>query len=73
MPKRTINRQAAELSLKVKKELVKSAKNGGSIVEMAKKHQLDYAVVQSLLWQENALTLQGTKTIITRRLKSLSM
>ena len=40
-------------------------------MEIAKRQKLDYGVVQALLWEQGTLPWQGSKAIITRRLRSL--
>ena len=68
---KTINDQAAALSNELKTQLIQLARDGKSIGYIAKTHGLDYAVVQTYLWQSGNLPWRGAKTIITRRLKAL--
>ena len=59
MPNTTIKDKAASLSEKVKKQLIDGAYNGESITTMSEKFNIDYHVIQHLLWQSGTLPWQG--------------
>ncbi len=71
MPRVTINDKVAGLSDAVKQKLEQRARDGESISAMAGEFGLDYAIVQTYLWNAGTLPWRGAKVIITRRLRSL--
>ena len=71
MAQRSVQSRIASLSTQQRKRISKMAVSGSSIGEIAKRYQLDYGVVQSVLWEEGTLPWQGAKSLITRRLRSL--
>ena len=71
MARVTVADKVAALPEDLRQRISQMAREGASIVEIAKRHKLDYAVVQTLLWQQGTLPWQGSKAIITRRLRSL--
>ncbi len=71
MPRRTVRDKVAALSVGRRQGISQMARRGRSIVEIADRYKLDYGVVQRLLWDNGTLPWQGSKAIITRRLRSL--
>ena len=71
MPRRTVRDRVAALPARQKQAISQMAQGGRSIVEIARRYELDYSVVQALLWEQETLPWQGSKAIITRRLRSL--
>lgn len=71
MAKTTVNDKIKALSDDIKQELIDGAVAGKSIIEMSRKFSVKYSVVQTLLWQSGTLPWQGSKVIISRRLRSL--
>ena len=71
MEKQSVQSRVANLSKTQTTRISKMAMSGSSIGEIAKRYKLDYAVVQSVLWEEDTLPWQGAKSLITRRLRSL--
>lgn len=71
MTKKTVNQKMDDLSKDSKEKLNQLARDGKSITYIVGRTKLDYAVVQTCLWQNGNLPWQGSKTIITRRLNSL--
>ena len=71
MAKRSVQSRVANLPKAQKNRISRMALSGRSIVEIAEKHKLDFGVVQSVLWEQGTLTLQGSKSLISRRLRSL--
>ena len=71
MPRVTVRDKVAALSPERTRQISQMAQEFHSIVEIAKKHELDYVVVRTLLWDQGTLSLQGAKSIITRRLRKL--
>lgn len=71
MPRRTVRDRVAALPARQKQAISQMARGGRSIVEIARRYKLDYSVVQALLWEQETLPWQGSKAIITRRLRSL--
>ncbi len=71
MPRRTVRDKIAALSVGRRQGISQMARRGRSIVEIADRYKLDYGVVQRLLWDKGTLPWQGSKAIITRRLRSL--
>ena len=71
MPRRTVRDRVAALPARRKQAISQMARGGRSIVEIASRYKLDYGVVQALLWEQETLPWQGSKAIITRRLRSL--
>ena len=69
--KQSVQSRVASLSKTQTTRISKMAMSGSSIGEIAKRYKLDYAVVQSVLWEEGTLPWQGAKSLITRRLRSL--
>jgi len=69
MAKLTINEKARAIPEPKKRQISDFISTGKSIVDICKKLNLDYSVVQTFLWQEGTLPWQGAKTIITRRLQ----
>ncbi len=71
MPRRTVRDRVAALPARRRQAISQMARGGRSIVEIADRYKLDYGVVQRLLWDKGTLPWQGSKAIITRRLRSL--
>ncbi len=71
MAKRSVQSRVARLSKARKNQISRMAMSGRSIVEIAEKYNLDYGVVQTVLWEQGTLSLQGSKSLISRRLRSL--
>ena len=71
MAKRSVQSRVARLPKTKKSRISKMAMSGRSIVEIAERHKLDYGVVQAVLWEQGTLSLQGSKSLISRRLRSL--
>ena len=67
----TVRDRVAALADSQKQQICQMARDGHSIVEIADRFKLDYGVVQALLWAQGTLPWQGSKAIITRRLRSL--
>lgn len=68
---RTIKDIVAALPDDTKNRLSRRARDGESITAISGDEELDYAVVQTHLWESGTLPWQGAKTVITRRLKTL--
>ncbi len=71
MAKRSVQSRVASLPKAQKTRISRMALSGRSIVEIAERHKLDFGVVQAVLWEQGTLTLQGSKSLISRRLRSL--
>lgn len=71
MSKSPINEKVNLLSAEKRQKLIDGAVAGESITEMSKRLGVEFSVAQRLLWQSGTLPWQGSKTIITRRLRSL--
>ena len=71
MSKSPINEKVNLLSAEKRQKLIDGAVAGESINEMSKRLGVEFSVAQRLLWQSGTLPWQGSKTIITRRLRSL--
>ena len=71
MARVTVNDMVNALSDDVRQELIDAAIAGKSITEMSRSLNVEYHVVQRLLWQSGTLPWQGAKVIISRRLRSL--
>ncbi len=71
MAKRTVRSIVAKLPKPKKRQISEMARKGRSIVEIADRHRLDHGVVQAVLWEQGTLSLQGSKSLISRRLRSL--
>ncbi len=71
MAKKNVRNKLASMPSAQKKRISRMAQDGRSIVEIADKHKLDYGIVQAVLWQQGTLSLQGSKSLISRRLRSL--
>ena len=71
MAKITVNDRVNALSDEVRQELIDGAIAGKSITEMSTRFNVEYHVVQRLLWQSGTLPWRGAKTIISKRLVSL--
>lgn len=71
MAKASVHDTVAELPKSQREQMSQMALAGRSIVEIAKKYKLDYGVVRTVLWQQGTLSWQGSKTIITSRLRAL--
>ncbi len=71
MRRRTVRDRVAALPVRRRQAISQMARGGRSIVEIANRYKLDYGVVQTLLWERETLPWQGSKAIITRRLRSL--
>ena len=71
MARTTVNDKVNALSDDVRQELIDAAMAGKSITEMSRRLNVEYPVVQRLLWQSGTLPWRGAKIIISRRLRSL--
>ena len=71
MAKLNVRGRAANLSESTRDELIKAAESGETITSMSKRLRVDYDVVQTLLWDAGTLPWQGSKRIISLRLRSL--
>ena len=71
MAKLTLRGRVSNLSKEKQDELVNAASNGETITSMSQRLNVDYEIVQTLLWDAGTLPWQGAKSIISRRLKSL--
>ena len=67
MARTTVNDKINALSDDVKLELIDGAKAGESMTEMSARLNVEYSVVQTLLWQSGTLPWRGAKSIISRR------
>lgn len=71
MARDTVRDKVAALPEGQKQQISQMAREGASIVEIVGRYKLEYNVVNTLLWEQGTLPWQGSKTIITRRLRSL--
>lgn len=69
MAKITLSEKVKAIPEPKKQQIRELIGTGKSIVDICRRLNLDYPVVQTFLWQEGTLPWQGAKTIITRRLK----
>ncbi len=71
MARVTVRDKVAALPESKKQRISQMAREGAAIGKIAGKYKLDYVVVQTLLWEQGTLPWRGSKSIITRRLRSL--
>ena len=71
MAKMTMKQKIEAISDKKREQLIQAALDRESIISMSNRLNVDYAAVQTLLWQSGTLPWQGAKAVITRRLRSL--
>ena len=71
MASSSVRQKIDNLSARQKEQISQLARNGRKIGEIAKRHKLEYGLVQTVLWQQGTLPWQGAKKIITSRLRSL--
>jgi len=71
MAKATINERARAMPEPKKRQIRELISHGKSIVDICSRLKLDYAVVQTFLWEEGSLPWQGAKKIISLRLRQL--
>ncbi len=71
MVRATVREKVAALPEGRKRRISQMAREGASIVEIARRYKLDWGVVRALLWEQGVRPWRGSKTIITLRLRSL--